>query len=67
MQAFAFQPVRHESGMFRFKCIKACLCLDLSRHVQRGISATLDMKLRLAIKFPTPYMSNDQMSRPWED
>ena len=34
MQAFAFQPVRHESGIFRFECIKACLRHDLSRHVE---------------------------------
>ena len=33
VQAFALQPVRHESGIFRFECIKACLHHDLSRHV----------------------------------
>ena len=42
---FAFQPVRHESGIFRFERIKACLRHDLSRN----------MKSKLAIKFPTPY------------
>ena len=31
MQAFAFQPVRHESGIFRYECIKICLRHDLSR------------------------------------
>ena len=79
-QAFAFQPVRHESGIFRFECIKACLRHDLSGHVESqprsqglssyrplrgkmrdpgnevgGISATHNIKPRLAIKFPTPY------------
>ena len=34
MQAFAFQPVRHELGIFRFQYIKACLHHDLSRHVE---------------------------------
>ena len=52
MQAFAFQPVRHESGIFRFECFKACLRHDLSRHVE---SAQRNMKSKLAIKFPTPY------------
>ena len=52
MQAFAFQPVRHESGIFRFECTKACLRQDLSRHVE---SARRHMKSELAIKFPTPY------------
>ena len=65
MQAFAFQPVRHESGNFRFECIKVCLCHDLSRHVE---SARRNMKSKLAIKFPTRYdMSSDQMPRPGED
>ena len=51
VQAFAFQPVRHESGIVRFECMKACL-----RHnfiTPRGISATRNMKSGLAIKFPT--------------
>ena len=56
MQAFAFQPVRHESGIFSFECIKACLRHDLrhdlSRHVE---SARRNMTSELAIKFPTPY------------
>ena len=52
MQAFAFQPVRYESGIFRFECTKACLRHDLSRHVE---SARRNMKSKLAIKFPTPY------------
>ena len=34
MQAFAFQPVRPKSGIFRFECIKAGLRHDLSRHVE---------------------------------
>ena len=34
MQAFAFQPVHHESGFFRFEWIKACLRHDLSPHVE---------------------------------
>ena len=29
VQAFAFQPVRHESGIFRYECIKICLRHDL--------------------------------------
>ena len=52
MQAFGFQPVRHESGIFRFKYIKACLRHNLSRHVE---SARRNMQSKLAIKFPTPY------------
>ena len=52
MQAFAFQPVRYESGIFRFEYVKACLRHDLSRHVE---SARRNMKSKLAIKFPTPY------------
>ena len=50
MQAFAFQPVHLELGIFRFECIKACLRHDLSRHVE---SARRNMKSKLAIKFPT--------------
>ena len=50
VQAFAFQPLRHESGIFRFECIKACLCHDLSSQVE---SARHNMKSRLEIKFPT--------------
>ena len=64
MQAFAFQPVRHESDISRFECIKACLRHDLSRHVE---SARRNMKSKLAIRFPTPYMSSDQMPRAGED
>ena len=52
LQAFAFQPVHHELGIFRFECTKACLRHDLSRHVE---SAQRNMKSKLAIKFPTPY------------
>ena len=52
VQAFAFQPVRQESGIFHFECIKACLRHGLSRHVE---SAWRNMKLKLANKFPTPY------------
>ena len=52
VQAFAFQPVRHESGTFCFECIEACLRHDLSRHLE---SARRNMKSKLAIKFPTPY------------
>ena len=52
VQAFTFQPVRHESGIFGFECIKACLRHDLSRHVE---SARRNMKWKLASKFPTPY------------
>ena len=63
MQAFAFQLVRRESGIFRFECIKACLRHDLSRHVESGRRS---MKSKLAIKFPTP-VSSDQMPRPGED
>ena len=56
MQAFAFQPVRHESGLFRFECIKACLRHDLSRHVE---SARRNMKSKLAIKFPPSRAAKD--------
>ena len=34
VQAFAFQLLSHESGIFRFECIKACLRHDLSRYVE---------------------------------
>ena len=34
VQAFAFQPVCHESGIFCFERIKACLHHDLSRHME---------------------------------
>ena len=40
MQAFAFQSVRHESGIFRFECIKAFLRHGLSRHVEHEIEAS---------------------------
>ena len=46
VQAFAFQPVHHESGIFRFKCMTVCLRHDLK-------STTHHMKSRLAITFPT--------------
>ena len=52
MQAFAVQPVRHESGIFRFECIKACLRHDSSLQVEL---ARRNMKSKLAIKFPTLY------------
>ena len=52
MQTFAFQPVRHKSGIFRCECIKAYLRHDLSCHVE---SARRKMKSKIAIKFPTPY------------
>ena len=52
MQAFAFQPVRDESGIFRYECINDCLRHDLSRHVE---SARRNIKSKLAIKFATPY------------
>ena len=52
MQAFAFQPVRHELGIFRFECIKACLRHDLSRHME---SARRNITSKLAIKFSTHY------------
>ena len=52
MQAFAFRPVRRESGISRFERIKACLRYDLLRHVE---SARRNMKSKLTIKFPTPY------------
>ena len=34
VQALAFQTVRHESGIFHFECMKACLRHDLSCHVK---------------------------------
>ena len=52
VQAFAFQPVRHESVIFHFEYIKACLRHDLSCHVE---STRRNMKSKLAIKFPTTY------------
>ena len=52
MRAFAFQLVRHESGIVRFECMKACLRHDLPRHVE---SARLVTWNRGAIKLPTPY------------
>ena len=50
--SLAFQPVRHDSGIFRFEWIKACLRHDLLRLVESG---RRNMKSKLAIKFPTPY------------
>ena len=76
MQAFAFQSVRHESGIFRFECIKACLRHGLSRHVESArptsfpgsfpYLARRNMKSKLAIKFPTPYEEGSN-ARPGED
>ena len=63
MWAFAIQPVRHESGIFRFECIKGCLCHDLPRHLESTQLVTWNQG---AIKFPIP-MSSDQMPRPGED
>ena len=60
MQAFAFQPVHHESGAFCFEWIKACLRHDLSPHVE---SARCNMKSKLVINSPPP-MRSDQMPRP---
>ena len=49
VQAFGFQPLRHEYAIFSFEFIKVCLrCLQ-------EISVTGNMKLRLAIKFLIPY------------
>ena len=59
VQAFAFQPVRHESGIFRFECMKACLY----RPSWNQRDSALNMKWRLAIKFQPP-MSSDQMPTP---
>ena len=54
MQAFAFQPVRHESGIFRFECMKACLRHDLSPLVESAQLVTcfawLQMQSCLATK-----------------
>ena len=52
VQAFAFQPVRHESDISHFDCIKSCLRRDLSRNVEL---ARRNMKSKLTIKFPTLY------------
>ena len=61
MRAFAFQPVRHESGIVRFECIKACLRHDLPRHVE---SAQHEIEER---SNSPPPMSSDQMPRLGED
>ena len=52
MQNFAFQPVRHESGIFRLmhQGLSPPWCIR-----PHGISVTCNMKSSLAIKFPTPY------------
>ena len=64
VQAFAFQPVRRESGIFRFECIKACLRHrhDLSRLVESErhdvneteASDQISHPLWVVIKFPAP-------------
>ena len=58
VQTFAFQPVRHESGIFRFECIKACRH-DLSRHVESArrnmnIEDQISHPLWVVIKCPAP-------------
>ena len=63
MQAFAFQPVRHESGIFRFECIKACLRQDLPCYVE---SVRLQHEIEERSNSPPP-MSRGQMPRPVED
>ena len=55
VQTFTLQPVGYKSNIFSFEII-SWLRHDLSDHMTpRGISATRNMKSRLAIKFPTPY------------
>ena len=64
VQAFAFQSVRHEWGIFRFECIKACLRHDLSRHVESAWLVTWNRGERSNSPHP---VSSDQMPRPEED
>ena len=55
VQTFTLQRVGYKSNIFSFEIINL-LRHDLSDHITpRGISATRNMKSRLAIKFPTPY------------
>ena len=58
VQAFAFQLVRQESGIFRFQCMKACLRHDLSCHVEsaRLVTASdqISQPLWVVIKCPAP-------------
>ena len=56
----AFQPVRHESGIFRFECMKACLGHDLSL-VE---SARLVKRNRDWRSNSPPPRSSDQMPAP---
>ena len=51
MQAFGFQPLRHEYAIFPFEFIEVCL----RRLREFEISATRNIKLRPVISFPTPY------------
>ena len=53
-----FQPVRHESGIFRFECMKACLRHDLSPLVESARLVTWNRDYRL--NSPPP-MRSDQM------
>ena len=53
-KACAFQPVRHESGIFRFECIKACSAMIYH--------ATWNLR-----DSSPPPMSIDQMPHPGED
>ena len=51
MQAFGFQPLRHEYATFPFEFIEVCL----RRLREFEISATRNIKLKPVISFPTPY------------
>ena len=64
VRAFAFQPVRHESGIFHLECIKACLHHDLSCHVESVQLITWNRNWQ---SNSPPPMSSDQMPRPQED
>ena len=60
--ALWFSTKPSQSAIFSFEFINVCLCHDLSTHM--GINETHNMELRLAIKFPTPPMSGNQMLCP---
>ena len=64
VQAFAFQPVRHESGIFRFECMKVCLRHDLSRHVESARARTRNYNFECdwLIKLSDNKLSNNKLS-----
>ena len=61
MQAFAFQPVLHEPGIFRYECIKICLRHDL---YEIEASDQIPHPLWVVIKCPSPGRLSSSNSLP---